>query len=253
MDEVQIEPRRESYTNIVGATAIIAKDFGIEVDGEKKGEIYTIVRASEIIDRFYDAIKDDEKRRAFGERILTALRSGATEGLEGMEELSGSLAQLNSLFGRYPERKIDFIRKVEEILSKSEIIRVAANVHECINEIVREGELAAELYTLLIEGQTERFRAYVRKVGAAANIIDDMRDAEADIASGERNYALDRAFYATMLKEALFRVVELITLYPLKVKALRLSAKVLNLSRTAQRTIPERRPKGSLPSNQTAG
>ncbi len=184
--------------------------LGEERTDETDRRIRLFFKAIEAVDRCHDALQTSEERKAL-RRELATFFEGTTANIPA--ELIEPLHELSTLINSLGKTQ-EFLRCVELIFLKGELLRVQKDVHDSVTLILEEGACTAELLMMTLGTRDPEFESYMKEIGALGKLCDDIIDLEDDLKTGERVYDKPYSFYGAALSKAVLNALKILWNHP---------------------------------------
>jgi len=206
---------RPEYQRTFDLFEEIACDFGFELSEGNMMDLRKLARAVEMVDRYYDQISDEEQRTLLRNDVYKALNGDEPTNDLMPEVMRTCLLELRQTLVRL-DCVDDFLAKIVDIFSYSDIIKETQDVHRLIQYSLTEGSLTGDLALLLIGETRSDFSAFWRDVFSVGNLVDDLVDAVEDFESGEKAFCPNLKFYLNGSLRAMYGLRSIVKAYPQK-------------------------------------
>ncbi len=213
--EQTLEHRQQRYGDVPNKLACLAKDCGVECSDETMSKLGVFAHAVECVDRHVDSTVCDDTRHNLQREILAAFegRNALSDG-----ELQTAVVNLRAITN-VQELNIFFAEAIREIFRLGERVRTTQNTREYFQLRMQEGALIGSLGSNLVPENTERLEDTLAAIGALANVVDSLCDAQHDFAAQEIQVRPNRMFYVHGVRAMLAAAAEWMVTQPNKLHA----------------------------------
>ena len=219
-DLVQVKSEYPAAINVISDVA--KRFFGYEFSDADLEVLNLLASVSSRVDSLYDGTELYDQRSYIACDVLRLL-GGEVAGSVFDDVLARDIRRLGAISEE--NNASEFIGRVDEILSIGEIIFSLEDVRGLTDLIAREGEVTADLGCMLVPSMPERFKDFLKCIGRAGNIFDDLIDIHDDVDNGVRACTPGLRYYVTMGFALTKEVLSCFLIFPAKLRLVRFFVK----------------------------
>ena len=205
---------RREYFKVVADLPLVACVYDIDLDDRVMNALGHTLAAMDRIDSRMDRLSCGPERTAFGNAVINWMH-GTQSADDRLDcNFTASLIPLRNINQKQGTTK-PFLAAAQRVFAASEAKRNANTMGHFIDSLVAEGQAAAEMILLIMQGEYNRgLSSFLRQIMGIGTIVDTLLDARGDYQRGELTLVPGVYFYCRLVLAVIRRGPRLIMVFP---------------------------------------